>query len=651
MRQPHVQRIDVPRGDAHFLYVSCCFRSTTERPHLSPWPSSDIMRSSKVSLRPRRRTVAGTQGRPRIGKDRGSMRRTVGERYTASLARGRLIAARVRLAIGLRVLVLATGVVSGALRAQTPTAQQEQRERAQRQAQQRDALRSAPDVRLRTGQAFDYHLTTVPAETPCFRIDSVYLEGAHRKSFGFLQKYLDGYLDRCLGQQGLRLLARRATDLLLARGYVTSRVVIPEQNLAAGRLRVVLLAGTVEAIRLAPDSVKVDWRSALPIRPGDVLNLRAIEQGLEQLKRVPSQNAKIDIAPGIQPNTSDLVLTVTRGRPWRIIANLDDSGANSTGKEQGGLTLAIDQPFGINDLLSIGYTHSLGRFDPEKGTRGHNLNYSVPWDNWTFGLSSMAFGYRETVFGSLQSFAYTGTSNTTAVSATRLVHRNSLSRTSLQLTVAKRNEHSYIDGVQIRTQRRHVTAVELALIQRRYFGRSQLDWRLAYHWGVPWLGGQWQPSVFGGPTNRYGFATLDASLSTPFRMFSTPWVWLTELHAQATGDHLYAEDDITIGGRYTVRGFDGNTVLAGRHGAYWRNTLSLPLGRTGAQLYGGVDVGHVGGDVTGGYASHSLSGAVVGVRGSRFGLSWDLFAGWPLHAPHGFPERRPTAGMQWVYAY
>jgi hemolysin activation/secretion protein len=546
---------------------------------------------------------------------------------------------------------LVISAISCVLHAQSPTAQQEQRARAQRQAQQREALRSAPDVRLRAGQVSDYHVTTVPAETPCFRIDVVQLTGAHHERFDFLETYLDSYRGRCLGQQGLRLLARRATDLLLARSYITSRVAIPDQNLAGGHLRVVLLVGTVASIRFAPGSAKVDWRSALPIRPGDVLNLRAIEQGLEQLKRVTSQDAKIDIAPGTRPDTSDLVLTVTRGRSWRIIANLDDSGANSTGKEQGGLTLAVDSPLGLNDLLSIGYTHSLGRFEPGKGTRGHNLNYSVPWGNWTFGLSSMGFGYRETVSGSLQSFAYTGTSNTTAVSATRLVHRNSHSRTSLQVSVATRDEHSYIDGVQIQTQRRRATSVELALIQRRYFGRSQLDWRLAYRWGAPWLGGAWRPSVAGSPTDRYGFATLDASLSTPLRMFSKPWVWLSELHAQATGDHLYAEDGITIGGRYTVRGYDGDTALAGRHGAYWRNTLSLPLGTTGAQLYGGVDVGHVGGGVGGGYASHSLSGAVIGVRGSRLGLSWDLFAGWPMQAPHGFPVRRPTAGMQWIYAY
>ncbi len=552
---------------------------------------------------------------------------------------------------GVWVLAVAASAAAPASWAQTASVQQAQHEGARQQAQQREALRLAPDVRLPTAAGSDYHLTTVPAETPCFRVDTVRLEGAHREGFGFLQKYLDGYRHRCLGQQGLRLLAHRASDLLLARGYVTSRLVVPEQNLATGHLRVVLLAGTVAAVRLAPGSAAVDWRSALPIRPGDVLNLRAIEQGLEQLKRVPAQDAKIDIAPGARPGTSDLVLTVTRGKRWRVVANLDDSGADSTGKEQGGLTLAIDQPLGINDLLSVGYTHSLGDLSRSQGTHGSRFQYSVPWGNWTFALASMRYGYRQTIYGAVQWFAYTGTSNTTSTSATRLLHRDAHSRTALEATLTTRGERSYIDSVQIQTQHRQVTSAELALIQRRYLGRSQLDLRLAYRWGVPWLGGQWRPSVAGGPSNRYGFATLDAGLSTPFQVFSVPLAWLSELRVQATGDTLYAEDDLAIGGRYTVRGYDGNSALAGRHGYYWRNTLSLPLGGSSAQLYGGVDLGRVGGDALRGFGSHRLSGAVVGIRGARYGLAWDVFAGWPLAAPHGFPVRRPSAGMQWIYTY
>jgi hemolysin activation/secretion protein len=79
--------------------------------------------------------------------------------------------------------------------------------------------------------------------------------------------------------------------------------------------------------------------------------------------------------------------------------------------------------------------------------------------------------------------------------------------------------------------------------------------------------------------------------------------------------------------------------------------LGWPIGRSGVALYGGVDVGRTGGAPTPGITRHVVSGAVLGVRGGRWGLSWDLFAGWALQAPSGFGTRRPAAGMQWIYSY
>lgn len=548
-------------------------------------------------------------------------------------------------------ILAALACAAGSVRAQSIPDQQEQRERAQRQAQQLQQLRSAPDVRLQSAFATDYHQLALPGEAQCFRIDALALEGPHLAEFAFVQRYLNSYAGRCIGAQGLQLLVKRASDLILARGYVTSRVVIPEQNLSTGHLRVVLLAGTLGAVRYAPGSAKVEWLDALSLRPGDVINLRAIEQGLEQLKRVPSQDVKIDIAPGTQPGTSDLVLTVTKGKPWRVIFSLDDSGAYSTGKEQGGVTFAIDQPLGINDLFSFGVTHSVGNYRGIKGTVGTNVSYSVPWDAWTFTLASWNYAYRQPVVGSLQTFDYTGTSRTTAATANRMVYRDAHSKTSVEMVVGERNAHSFVDGVEVLTQRRLTSSAELALVHRRYIGNAQLDVRLAYRRGTPWFGAQWEAGKDGGPTDRYGMATLDASLSLPFKALSQPWIWTSELRAQSTGDHLYVEDYLTIGGRYTVRGYDGNTTLGGDHGAYWRNTLSLPLGASGSALYGGLDVGRAGGDAQSSFNSHTLSGAVVGMRGGRWGLNWDLFAGWPLQTPPGFPVRRPTAGMQWLYTF
>lgn len=552
--------------------------------------------------------------------------------------------------LGLYGLSIALSVFAP-LHAQTSLSEQEQRARAQRDAQQREQLRSAPDVRLQAPHATDYRQSALPVETPCFKIASLHLDGPRQADVAFAQRYLDGYAGRCVGQQGLELVQHRLADLILARGYVTTRVVIPEQNLAGGSLHLTLVPGTLGAVRYAPGSATVNWQSAFPLRPGDLLNLRAIEQGLEQLKRVPSQDVKIDIAPGAVPGTSDLVLTVTRGKFWRYTLNEDDSGADATGKEQGGISLALDQPLGINDLLTLGVTHQVGRYHGNKGTHGSNFSYSVPWDNWTFNLASYHYGYHQLVTGSQQSFRFTGSSPTQTISANRLIQRDAVSKTSVQLTVSARHADSRIDGVEIQTQHRQTRSAELALIHRRYIGAAQLDIRLAYRHGVPWFGGQWKAGSNGGPTFRYGITTLDASLGLPLQVLGQRWLWTSEWHAQATGDHLYIEDYLSIGGRYTVRGFDGNETLGGDHGAYWRNTLAWPLLNTGASLYGGIDVGRAGGDATTSLPSHSLSGTVLGLRGGRWGLNWDVFMGWPLQAPRGFHTRRPTAGMQWIYSF
>ncbi|WP_266158479.1 ShlB/FhaC/HecB family hemolysin secretion/activation protein [Dyella silvatica] len=535
--------------------------------------------------------------------------------------------------------------------AQNAASEQEQRERAQREAQQRERLREAPDVRLQPAQASDYRQTTLPQETPCFRLDSLKLEGPRSEAFGFVQRYLDRYAGQCVGQQGLELIAHRASDLILAQGYVTTRLVTPEQNLAQGQLRLLLIPGTVGAVRFAPGSARATWLNALPLRSGDLLNLRDIEQGLEQMKRVPSQDVKIDIAPGSEPGSSDLVIAVTRGKPWRITLNLDDSGARSTGREQGGVNLTLDQPLGLNDLLVAGASHSVGRYRGIRGTTGANFNYSLPWDNWTFSASTNGYGYRQPVTGALQTFSFTGRSRTTSVSATRLVQRDATSKTSLQLTIGGRQAHSYIDGVEIQNQRRQTRSAELALLHRRYLGNAQLDLRLAHRRNVPWFDGDWRPSEQSGPGFRTGISTLDASLSLPFQAIGQRWLWTSELRAQATTGQVYAEDYITVAGRYTVRGFDGEYSVGGRHGYYWRNTVSWPMGDSGIALYGGVDAGRAGGSPTPGLNSHSLSGGVLGVRGGRWGLSWDLFAGWAWQAPQGFKTRRPAAGMQWVYTF
>ena len=153
-----------------------------------------------------------------------------------------------------------------------------------------------------------------------------------------------------------------------------------------------------------------------------------------------------------------------------------------------------------------------------------------------------------------------------------------------------------------------------------------------------------------GPTYRYHIAVLDANLSVPFVVAQHGFRYVATVHAQFTHDTLFYLDDLTIGSRYTVRGFGGETMLAAEKGFYWRNELQWPIGQTGQALYAGIDYGRVFGPNTAFLAGTQLAGAVIGIRGglpSRFmAFSYDLFVGTPVYKPSGFPTSRVTVGAQ-----
>ena len=532
--------------------------------------------------------------------------------------------------------------------------EQLQRERAQRRDDAQDAARRSPDVRLETSEATDFHSNQLPRENDCVVLTRVLLRGERSDAFGFAQRYLDRYAGRCAGHAGISLIVRRTGDLILDHGYVTTRVGLSEQDVSKGVLTVTVVPGVLHTVRVVGNPTSGDWHWALPMRPGDLLNLRDIEQGLEQLKRVPSQDISMDIEPAEAPGQSDLVITVKRTKPWRFVATLDDSGASGTGMYQSGINLGIDNPLGANDVLSLGVTHDVLN-SAGRGTQGISANYSIPYGNLLFAASLHDYRYHQLVGGSAQTFDSNGRYRSIDLMAQRLLHRNQNSKTTAELHIGKRWAHSFIEDVELDSQRRDMSAIEATLSRRQYLGNAQLDLRVAERFGVRWFGGQHDPSghPHESPTFNYRLTTLDASLSLPFRLRNQSMQWTSEAHAQYSGDYLYGSEYIGIGGRYTVRGFDGDQTLSAERGWYWRNTFTFPAGHWPFAWYAGADTGRVYGPGTAyNPANTSLSGVFFGLRGSNGEhVSWDAFAGKALHGRTALPRTRAATGFQLVYTY
>jgi hemolysin activation/secretion protein len=79
--------------------------------------------------------------------------------------------------------------------------------------------------------------------------------------------------------------------------------------------------------------------------------------------------------------------------------------------------------------------------------------------------------------------------------------------------------------------------------------------------------------------------------------------------------------------------------------------MGLALGASGQEMYLGIDHGEVAGRSSKKLIGTRLTGAVVGLRGSYTGLSYDLFAGVPLAKPDGFTTSHVTTGFNLYWSY
>ena len=313
------------------------------------------------------------------------------------------------------------------------------------------------------------------------------------------------------------------------------------------------------------------------------------------------------------------------------------------------MSLGIDNPLGLNDVFTVGANQDLSFGNKSLGSHGFNGSYSVPWGYWLATLSGNTNTYYQQIAGVNQTFVSSGNSQTAALRLARVLSRGQSDVFGLEFQLIKRFGESFIDDTDIPQQRRNNTFIEAGLTDRHYFGASQFDGTLAYRQGIGGLGATDDP-LPNGPTYRFHMAVLDANLFVPFAVAKQTFRYVTTLHAQFTNDTLLYLDDLTIGSRYTVRGFDGETMLAAERGFYWRNELQWPVLQTGQTLYAGIDYGRVFGPNTDLLTGTQLAGAVVGIRGGLptrlVGLSCDLFVGTPIYKPLGFSASSVTVGMQ-----
>lgn len=503
-----------------------------------------------------------------------------------------------------------------------------------------------PDVRL-SPPSSGFGSIDYPNETPCFPIHKVVLSGEEKLPRWLPIQHLGVEAEgRCLGAQGINLLMSTLQNRLVDHGYITTRVLAPSQDLKSGVLTLVIVPGYVRQVRLTPDSDRyIQLYSTFPPREGELLDLRDIEQGLENLQRLPTVKAHMEILPGEQPGESDIEVSWKQEKMWRLGASLDDAGTKSTGRYQGGLTLSLDNPFSLSDLLYVSASHDLDQ-GGGKGSKNYTGHYSVPFGYWMFSVTGNDYDYHQTVAGINEDYRYSGESQNLNLQLSRILHRSGTQKTSFTYDVLVRKTRNYIDDTEIDVQRRQTSAWRIGLQHRHYINQASLDAGVSYQRGTRWFGAAPAPEeYFDEATALSKILQFNAQLNVPFAIGSQNFRYNAQYQQQLSNTPLTPQDQFAIGNRWTVRGFDGERTLNASRGWYVRNDIAWSTPLPSQEFYLGADYGEVSGYGTDYLVGTHLAGGVAGLRGYAFHTGYDLFAGTPFSKPDGFKTSNLTLGF------
>ena len=184
----------------------------------------------------------------------------------------------------------------------------------------------------------------------------------------FSQDRLQALLAPAQGQEltlaDLEGLADRITSLYREHGYILARAYVPAQEMRDGVVQIAVLEGRVGKIDInGLRHYNADYlrRYVEPRSSEHVFQANDFERGLLTLNDLPGLSLKSTLKPGAEPGTTDIVLDADKDRLITGALDSNNYGSPETGYERFGVSLNLNNPLGLGDLLAFrGLTSTIG---------------------------------------------------------------------------------------------------------------------------------------------------------------------------------------------------------------------------------------------------------------------------------------------------
>jgi hemolysin activation/secretion protein len=472
----------------------------------------------------------------------------------------------------------------------------------------------------------------------CFDIQEITVSGVTVIDPFALNDITHPFIEQCLDLPKINHLISLVSNVYLDKGYVTSRAYIAPQDLNGGHLSLVVVEGEIEGFDIGKAKLsQQQLQLAFPMTKGDKLNLRDIEQGLENINRLFQNQVTTSLAPGNYQGGTVIELSNQMSKPWQASLSFNNTGNDETGKHQLDAFYVHNNLFGLNDNIVASMSSNVGGKKLKHAvSRSYSLNVDMPYHYWQFALGNTFFEYEQTINGASIDFITSGTSFNTNISLENRLFRDQNSTFDVKVAFARKDSKNYLEDVYLDTSSRTLYIWELAGFYKKNIPLGSFDISFVINHSVPWFDAK-QKVVEAENDFQFTKYQLDAGLSLFFDLGTQPVRYSLRGHYVHAPKNIILSEGVSVGGRYSVRGISDDS-LYGYRGGYVRNDLTFPLAIDSMFLSQlsvsfGLDIGSTNTPYFSEVNNEWAAGSMVSLQGAREHISFSLTYAKALHIP------------------
>jgi hemolysin activation/secretion protein len=519
-------------------------------------------------------------------------------------------------------------------------------ERESERLQDRERIFQDSQIRPPTGEQGSIEPHVEVDSERCQAVTRVDILGMTRFKVSDYSNDVSRLVGPCTKIADIERLLRAVTNRYVAAGYITSRAIVAPVADNEGFLRVTVVEGSVGKLADANPAADRGYGGALqhafPGLIGHQLNLRDLEQGVDQLARLNGSEPTLDIVPGAAAGASDVNVNRQIIKPWiRPSLTFSNDGSARTGRRIGTASLDFDNPIGLADFWSFYYVGDI-ESEAEQGVEGYGGFVSIPYGYTTLIVSGGRYRFASILESNDLRFSNTGDSYNGSISLDHVLFRDRETKISVVGTVSFYDTTNRIQGIRLSTNSYRLISGQVAFrVQRRLRGGLALA-DLTFSRGFNVFGAN--AADLGTGSNGLQFRKFEANFGYQARLsaLGIPFDYSLAVRGQWALDFVLPAERLSIGGSSTVRGFRDDGV-SGQTGATFRQQLSVGLCKlfaeakhnTATQLstFMGYDSGAILPKLGDPFERGFLQSSTIGLRLSNARMLAEVSVALPLSAP------------------